>query len=160
MNDKKQTNKSFNIPGLMLRNEKGMVLIVSMVLMLVITVMGILALSTSTTDVMMAGNQRMKEVIRAASEGGKQVAQPIINDVADDGNLNSGFEKYVPDKQGLENEIYLGDSDADGDENKVSTHPTSIQDAIANPDISLKKNELAVLKDLTVIVDIDLFARN
>lgn len=136
-----------------LHNEEGMVLIVSMALMLVITVMGVLALSTSTTDVMVAGNQRLREINMANSEGGKQVSKPIIEDFANDGILNNAALGIVVQDPNLGNEIEIGDSDLNGLPNKVSDNPLSTVDATNNPDIQF------ALQDVTVTVDIDLLGR-
>jgi Tfp pilus assembly protein PilX len=51
-----------------LRSEKGMVLIVSLLLLLVATVIGITALSTSTSNVMISGSQRLSEINFAAAD--------------------------------------------------------------------------------------------
>ena len=131
-----------------LHNEKGMVLIVSLALMLVTTIMGILAISTSTTDVMIAGNQRMREINVATSDGGREVSKPVIEDCASDKKLNNAeLATLVEDPPNLEHEIYMGN-----DPQIVSDNPFSTVDAIKNPDIQL------ALDDVTVYIDIDYLA--
>jgi Tfp pilus assembly protein PilX len=65
-----------------LKSEKGIVLVVALLLLLVATVVGITALSTSTTNVMIAGNQRLQEICFSAADSGVSVVDPIINDTA------------------------------------------------------------------------------
>ncbi|NOY38705.1 MAG: hypothetical protein GXO95_00235, partial [Nitrospirae bacterium] len=49
-------------------NEKGVALIVGTLLLLVATAVGVIALSTSTTNVMISGNQRLSEINFAAAD--------------------------------------------------------------------------------------------
>ena len=72
-----------------LYSDKGMVLIVSLLLLLVATVVGITALSTSTTKVMIAGNQRLSEVNFSHADGGVSVSVPIIKAIWDDANYGT-----------------------------------------------------------------------
>ena len=70
-------------------SEKGFILILSLLLLLVATVLGVTALSTSTTNVMMSGNQRLSELNFAAADGGVSVSVPIINNTAFFGDVSS-----------------------------------------------------------------------
>ncbi|MDP3297300.1 MAG: PilX N-terminal domain-containing pilus assembly protein [Thermodesulfovibrionia bacterium] len=63
-------------------SEKGMVLIVSLLLLLVATVVGITALSTSTTKVMIAGNQRLSEMNFSSADGGTSVSALIMKNLS------------------------------------------------------------------------------
>ncbi len=69
-------------PGPAAKHEEGFVLVVALLGLLVVTVLGVLALSTSTTEVMMAGNERLREINFSWAEGGLEIAQPVINYVA------------------------------------------------------------------------------
>ena len=72
-----------------LGSEKGMVLILSIMLLLVATVVGITALSTSTINVMIAGNQRLNELCFSSADSGIGVSDPIIDDTAYYGDRKS-----------------------------------------------------------------------
>jgi hypothetical protein len=73
------------------KNEKGMVLVVSLLLLLVATVVGITALSTSTTNVMITGNQRLNEINFRAADSGLYVSVPIINSIAFDKSISATY---------------------------------------------------------------------
>jgi Tfp pilus assembly protein PilX len=60
------------------RNEKGFVLVVALLALLVITVLGVLALSTSTTEVMIAGNTRLREINFTGAQSGLEISDPAI----------------------------------------------------------------------------------
>lgn len=143
-------------------DERGFVLVVSLILLLVITIMGILALSTSTTEVMVAGNQRMAEVNEASAEGGRELVEPVLKYIIDhdakirDFTIIKNRFPIIADPN-LHNEVVLNDSDENGEENLVSLNHDCPADAIKNPDLFIE-----VPKDKptsTVTVDIDyLFA--
>ena len=63
----------------MVKNEEGIVLVVALLLLLVATVVGITALSTTTTNVMIAGNQRLQEICFSAADSGISVSSPVID---------------------------------------------------------------------------------
>jgi len=65
-------------------NEKGVALVVGTLLLLVATAVGVIALSTSTTNVMISGNQRLSEINFAAADSGVSVSIPVIkNSIAE-----------------------------------------------------------------------------
>jgi Tfp pilus assembly protein PilX len=68
-----------------------MVLIVSLLLLLVATVVGITALSTSTTKVMIAGNQRLSEMNFSSADGGISASVPIIETTAYDRAVSATY---------------------------------------------------------------------
>src|SRR3989338_5417943 len=74
--------KICNLKFAILNSQEGMVLIVSLLLLLVATVVGITALSTSTTKVMIAGNQRLSEMNFSSADGGISASVPIIETTA------------------------------------------------------------------------------
>ena len=69
-----------------IKNEKGIVLIISLLLLLVATVVGITAISTSTTNVMMAGNKRLTEVCLSAADSGVSATVPVLRAVVGGGS--------------------------------------------------------------------------
>jgi Tfp pilus assembly protein PilX len=78
-----------------LSSETGMVLIVSLLLLLVATVVGITALSTSTTNIMIAGNQRLSALSFTCADSGISVSYPIIESTAYSGNVSSTYSSLV-----------------------------------------------------------------
>ncbi len=60
------------------RNEQGFVLVVALLALLVVTVLGVLALSTSTTEVMIAGNARLREINFTGAQSGLEISDPAI----------------------------------------------------------------------------------
>lgn len=84
------------------KDEQGFVLVVALLALLVVTVLGVLALSTSTTEVMMSGNQRLREINFAAADSGIAMTEPVV--------LDPDRDKYnflnVAQEQNLRDEIY------------------------------------------------------
>lgn len=78
-----------------LGSEKGMVLIVSLLLLLVATVVGITALSTSTTNVMITGNQRLNEVNFRGADSGINLSIPIISTTVYDRAVGNQYAPLV-----------------------------------------------------------------
>jgi Na+-transporting methylmalonyl-CoA/oxaloacetate decarboxylase gamma subunit len=115
-------------------NEKGFVLVVSFILLIVITIMGALALSTATTEVMIAGNQRMEEINQESADGGREITMPVINDTVYYDRINTVKYPIIADIK-LNNELQINDSDEDGIENMTSTVHEDRTDAIEHPDI-------------------------
>lgn len=120
-------------------DEKGFVLVVSLILLLVITLVGVLALSTSTTEVMIAGNQRIVEMNHVSADGGKSILRPIIEEFiyaepADMTKFPIIKGKFEIDPS-LQNELKQNDSDFDGIPNPPSPNHDDETDAHNNPDI-------------------------
>ncbi|MBI5050263.1 MAG: hypothetical protein HZC11_05160 [Nitrospirae bacterium] len=95
--EESEMKKQFTADSLQLtvKDEQGIVLILSLLLLLVATVVGIAALSTSTTNVMIAGNQRLSEINFSAADGGVSVSVPIIETTAYDRAVSSLYTSYV-----------------------------------------------------------------
>ncbi|MEC4686508.1 MAG: PilX N-terminal domain-containing pilus assembly protein [Nitrospirota bacterium] len=56
----------------------GFILIISLLSLLALTAIGILAISTSTTEVMIAGNTRLREIGLSAADSGIELTEPIL----------------------------------------------------------------------------------
>lgn len=84
------------------KNEGGFVLVVALLALLVVTVLGVLALSTSTTEVMVAGNQRLREINFSTADAGLSLSEPIMR------NPDNTIYTFITDPQiqNLRNEIY------------------------------------------------------
>lgn len=118
--------------------EQGFVLVVALLALLVVTVLGVLALSTSTTEVMMAGNQRLREISFSGAESGLEIADPAIRYIV----YNSDFGNYnaIVNDPNLASELRTGPPFDNSDS------------CVNNPDIQL--NNFGG-KPMTVSVDID-----
>ncbi len=60
--------------------EGGFVLVISLLALLALTAVGILAISTSTTEVMVAGNTRLMEIGLANADSAIELTEPILRD--------------------------------------------------------------------------------
>ncbi len=101
-----QNSKLTSYAGLAIINsESGMALVVSLLLLLVATVVGLTALSTSTTNVMIAGNQRLMEINFSGADSGVSVTIPVIETTAYDRAISSTYTGLVTDTANFVNEI-------------------------------------------------------
>jgi Tfp pilus assembly protein PilX len=116
------------------RNEQGFVLVVALLALLVITVLGVLALSTSTTEVMIAGNARLREINFSGAQSGLEISDPAI--------------RYIVYNQALG--AYSGIVIDPNLAAELRTGPSFDSDSCKNiPDLQL------MLGTMTVSVDID-----
>ncbi len=97
-----------------LRSEKGMVLVVSLLLLLVATVVGVTALSTSTTNVMISGNQRLSEICFSAADSGVAVSIPVI-EAALAGDVTTNYSLIVNNDEDGNDDITFVNVDEDAD---------------------------------------------
>ena len=123
-----------------LKSESGMVLVVSLLLLLVATVVGVTALSTSTTNVMISGNQRLSETNFSGADSGISVSTPIVNDTAYRRSVYSIYTSLIPDGTDFVNEL-SGNPVMDTDE------------ATSSPDLTFSLGSGAGA--VTVNVDVD-----
>jgi Tfp pilus assembly protein PilX len=95
------------------RHEKGFVLVTALLALVVVTIIAVLALSTSTTQVMVAGNERLREINLAAADAGVSLSEPVMR--------NPDRIKYTfltsAQEQNLRNEIYCKSQMNSDDEN-------------------------------------------
>jgi len=117
--------------------EKGIVLIISLLLLLVAAIIGVTALSTSTTSVMIAGNQRLREVNFSSADAGVSISTSIIESTADERAVSSIYEGFLVDTVANFVDEITGAKPRDGDT------------ASESPDLRFK------LGDSTVSIDID-----
>jgi len=94
-NSKLRKFKICNLQFAIYNCQEGMVLIVSLLLLLVATVVGITALSTSTTKVMIAGNQRLSEINFSYADSGVSVSAPILKDTAFNSAVGASYTGLV-----------------------------------------------------------------
>ncbi len=130
-----QNKKTDTYTDTVLRSEKGMVLVVSLLLLLVATVVGVTALSTSTTNVMISGNQRLSEICFAAADSGVSVSMPVI-EAALAGDVTA-YSNIVND-------------DANGNDDITFVNVDEADDTVSgSPDLTL------AVGSATVNVDVD-----
>jgi len=140
--------KICNLQSAILNSQEGIVLIVSLLLLLVATIVGIMALSTSTTNVMITGNQRLSEINFRASDSGIYVSIPVIKDIIFYGSIPAtyGLDPDITIDTGLEDELRNTTLDSDC--------PVLTSDC-DNPDPDLEFTLSGTPSSITVSVDVD-----
>ncbi len=68
-----------------LRGEKGMILLTVLILMVIGTIIGTIAINSSTVEVQISGNTKRVSTAFAAAEGGMDLAVPIIESALGEG---------------------------------------------------------------------------
>ncbi len=120
-------------------NEKGLALVVGTLLLLVATAVGVIALSTSTTNVMISGNQRLSETNFAAADSGVSVSIPIIETAASErGILQSDYPNITLDLD---------------DTSPANSIPDLVDDLIGTQDNQAALDNVAENPDLTFVLD-------
>ncbi len=131
------------------KNEKGVALIVGTLLLLVATAVGVIALSTSNTNVMISGNQRLSEVNFAAADSGVSVSIPVI--------------KTAISERDIKNSDYPNITVDDSDSDPANDIPDFVDELVGTPvnaDTASKTPDLSfLLNDTTVNVDVDYLYR-
>lgn len=74
-----------NIPN----NEKGTILVTMLILMVIVTLIGVLAINTSTVDIQISGNLKRSSTALASAEAGIDLAIPIIESTLSSGQLTT-----------------------------------------------------------------------
>ncbi len=120
-----------------LNNEKGAVLITMLLLLIVITLAGIIAINVSTVDIQIARYTRESSTAFGGAEAGVDVAIPLIEDTLENSALQDDPTGYAFDAD-------LADEITGGSDNNTDT-PNS-----ATPDITITN-----INGATVKIDID-----
>ncbi|HEC96586.1 MAG TPA: hypothetical protein ENI58_00240 [Nitrospirae bacterium] len=63
------------------KGQDGFILIIALLSLLALTTIGILAISTSTTEVMIAGNTRLREIGLSSADSGIELSEPILRNI-------------------------------------------------------------------------------
>lgn len=71
-----------------LNNEDGMILLTVLLLMFIATLLGVIAINSSTIEVQISGNERRVSTSFAAAEAGLAIAIPIIKQSLTEGHLS------------------------------------------------------------------------
>jgi Tfp pilus assembly protein PilX len=117
------------------KNKQGFVLVIALLGLLVVTVIGILAISTSTTEVMVAGNTRLREMNFAGAESGLEISDPVIRFIASNKDFGN-YDAIVSDRN-LAKELRSGTAFDPSDSCNT------------NPDLNM------TLGSMSITVDID-----
>ncbi len=74
-----------------IRDERGSVLVIALLVLGFLTIIGILATRTSNTDIQIANNERINNIIFYAADAGIEVGRAALNDlkVADSGSWDN-----------------------------------------------------------------------
>lgn len=122
------------------RNERGFALITILLLMVIVSLIGVIAINTSIIDIQISGNTRRSTTAFQGAEAGADLSIPVIENTIANGTLTpSGTGTIITtlDTENLGTEI-LGGSDYNTDT------------ATANPDVGMNN-----LNNVVVNVDID-----
>lgn len=146
-----------------LSGERGMALIIALLLMVVVTVLGTGAIITSSTDIQISGNYKTSQEVLHGADGGVQIVQGIINR-AFDGTGVVTFNTdtvFVPYDVNFPLEAKITDVDGDGD---IDSNDYDHNDSgnKTNPrDIQTNNVDLLIpLQDMEVLIDVDVTPRN
>jgi len=93
-----------------LKNEKGMILLTVLILMVIITLLGTIAINSSTIEVQISGNEKRIATAFAGAEAGLGVSVPVIESTLDVGYLKPAPGSFTlsgvtMDETNLANEI-------------------------------------------------------
>lgn len=101
----------------LLNNEKGAILITMILLMVIVTLIGVIAINTATVDIQISGNLKKVSTAFAGAEAGIELSIPIIENTIANGALTPSAPIGVItglDTANLDDEITGGmDNDAD-----------------------------------------------
>jgi Tfp pilus assembly protein PilX len=96
---------------MIIRNNNGYVLVTALLMLLVLTVIGMAAISTSTLENLLSGNIRLKESNLAIADGCSELSLMIIERAVRNGDIR-GFTDIVTDSS-LSQELRAGAFDLD-----------------------------------------------
>ena len=114
--------------------QRGAVLLVTMMILLILTVMGIAAISTTTTEIRIAGNAKLQNTVFYGADGGGRIAIPILKSSLDN--------RVVPAGPVLDSNLI---NEIEG----ITPNDGATDDPVNSPDIQM------VVGGVTVGVDID-----
>ena len=106
-----------------IRNEKGAVLITMLLLLIVITLAGIIAINVSTVDIQIARYTRESSMTFGGAEAGSDLAIPVIENILENGSLPTVPSGYSLDTDYLDDEVDPGDSGYESDPDTAADSP-------------------------------------
>ena len=128
---------------LSLRAERGMVLVITLFLMVVVGLIGLAAILTTSTDLQSSRRDRLEKSSFYAADGGVEVVPEVVNYYVEnmpesDGypdNLPSEFQPLIKD-QYLTNEVMGYASNNDGSYDGTDTNP-DVEFAVVGRDVDV-----------------------
>ncbi len=79
-----------------MRNERGIVLVTVMVLLVVVTFIGMMSISTTTTGIKIGGNKSLKKRNMHAGEAGIEYSVPLIGETVYDRSFPIAYDSLRP----------------------------------------------------------------
>ena len=76
--------------GILLKNEDGTVLVVALIMMVMLTVIGISASTTSTIEIRIAGNEKFHKMAFYAADGGTEAGAELLEQSIEDRGWSDG----------------------------------------------------------------------
>jgi hypothetical protein len=110
-------------------NEKGSTLLISILILLLLTVIGIAATNTSTIEILISGNDKVHKMAFHQADGGTEVGIEFVEKA----NLIAGFNSTSPDNN-------LKNVGAIKGENSYIMNPIPSRPSDSNRDVYLPKN--------------------
>ena len=80
-----------------LRNEKGTVLIIALLALLLLTIIGISTITSTTTDIQIASNEKVHNMAFYAADAGIEVGRAVLNGLKNDDSAN--WDNLLADQQ-------------------------------------------------------------
>jgi len=120
-----------------MRNERGMILVVVMLLMILVTALGIMIVSSTSDNITVTGNRRLKNDNLYSGESGIDVAGPFIEDTSFERSILSKYSNFTFSSDVLQEVLaQVIDQDDTGD------------NAGSSPDVSFTINGKTVNADI------------
>lgn len=79
------------LPSLLFRRENGFVLVTVMMILLILTIIGIMATSTTNIELMVAGNDKVHKQTFYQADGGTELAERLVFENAVCAQIKNGF---------------------------------------------------------------------
>ena len=121
-------------------NQQGSILLITLMVLLILTTLGVTAISTMTTEVRMTGNAKVHRMVFYGADGGGRTYAPILSETIEGRAVPLKFVKPqgpVVDSENLKAEIF-GFNPNDG----------LVDSPLNDPDLSLSLDPVAVGVDL------------
>jgi hypothetical protein len=129
-----------------MRNERGIILVTVMVLLLVVTFIGMISISTTTTGITIGGNKNLKKRNMHAGESGIEYSVPLIGETVYEREFPIAYDALrSASVTNIVNEITGNPSDIDLDDTIDSADPTS---GIFAPDLAFPVGGTTVNTDI------------
>ncbi len=129
-----------------MRNERGIVLVTVMVLLVVVTFIGMMSISTTTTGIKIGGNKSLKKRNMHAGEAGIEYSVPLIGETVYDRSFPIAYDSLRnASVANIVNEITGAPGDIDLDDTMDSADPTS---SVFAPDLVFPVDSTTVNTDI------------